>query len=112
MTIAIHSHWEFLADGDADLFAYGDKVMQALLDQERCTPEFTDSAVAADMGRHVLEIEANACGSELSDAIATVRACVRAALHAAGIGTPDWPTHDEAMSMVLKDPRTEPLVGC
>lgn len=112
MSVTIHSHWEFIALDGEDLSPYGDKIMQALLDQEGCRPEFTDSAVATDSLRRVLEIEANATGADLSDAVATVRACVRAAVHEVGIGTPDWPTHDEAMSMILMDLRMEPLVDC
>lgn len=112
MSIRIHSHWEFIVETNGeDLFAFGDKLMHALLDQEQCTPEFADSAVAADAGRGILEIEADATGEDLSHALATVRACVRAAVHEVGIGTPDWPTHDEALSMVLKDLRTTEKVA-
>jgi hypothetical protein len=110
MSVTVHSHWQFIADGEGDLFAYGDKLMQALLDQEECTSAFKDVAVAADTGRGLLEIEANTSGDTLSEAIATTAACVRAGLHEVGIGTPDWPTHDEAMSILLKDLRQEPLV--
>jgi hypothetical protein len=106
MTVTVHSHWTFITNTTDNLFAYGDKVMQAMLDLEKCTPGFADPAVAADAERGVIEIEAEATGNDLSHAIATVHAAVRAALHEAGIGTPDWPTHDEALSMVLKDLHT------
>lgn len=111
MTIRVHSHLVFIvdrADRD-DLFAYADKLMNALLNQETCNSAFTDSAVSADAARGVIEIEADASGREPSHAIASLQAAVRASLHEVGIGTPDWPTHDEVMSMVLKDLRTEQL---
>ncbi|HET6291093.1 MAG TPA: hypothetical protein VFG15_30665 [Amycolatopsis sp.] len=53
---------------------------------------------------------ADISGDGLSQAIAEGHAAVRAAPHSAGIGTPDRPTHGEALSMVLKDLRTEQLV--
>ncbi|WP_410655632.1 hypothetical protein [Amycolatopsis sp. lyj-112] len=109
MSVTVHAHWVFIADGADDLFGYGDKVMHALLDQERCVAGFTDSAVSADAARAVMEIEADIIGVDLSHAIAEGHAAIRAALHSVGIGTPDWPTHGEAMSMVLKDLRTEQL---
>lgn len=109
-SVMVHSHWVFLAKNlDEDLFALGDKLMQALLDQERCDQTFSDSAVAADAGLGLLEIEANATGQDLSTAIATVGAAVRAALHSVGIGTPGWPSHHESVSMVLKDLKTEEI---
>ncbi|MFD5249016.1 hypothetical protein ACFWIW_31040 [Amycolatopsis sp. NPDC058340] len=109
MGVTVHAHWVFIADGDGDLFGYCDKVMRALLEQERCLDGFVDSAVSADGGRAVMEIEADVSGDDLSHAIAKAHAAVRSALHSVGIGTPDWPTHGEAMSMVLKDLRTEQL---
>lgn len=110
MDVRVHAHWVFIADGDGDLFEYCDKVMRALLQQERCLDGFVDSAVSADAARAVMEIEADISGDDLSQAIAEGHAAVRAALHSAGIGTPDWPSHGEALSMVLKDLRTEQLV--
>jgi hypothetical protein len=108
MSVTIHSQFEFIAQiSGEELFPYADKLMHALLEQEECTPEFSDSAVAADADRSVVEIEANAVGGDLSQAIAVVHACVRAAIHEVGFGTPHWPTHDESLSMVLSDLRTE-----
>jgi hypothetical protein len=108
--VMVHSHWVFIAvDLGHDLFAFCDKLMQALLDQERCDKSFSDSAVSADAGHHQIEIEANATGNTLSDAIATAQSALRSALHSLGVGTPDWPTHDEAMSMVLKDLKNEQI---
>ncbi|MGK4592404.1 hypothetical protein [Amycolatopsis sp. w19] len=104
MAVTVHAHWVFIADGDGDLFDYCDKVMRALLEQERCLEGI---AVSADGGRAVMEIEADVSGDDRSHAIAKAHAAVRSALHSVGIGTPDWPTHGEAMSMVLKDLRTE-----
>jgi hypothetical protein len=110
-SVLVHSHWVFLPAGrfPDDLFAICDKLMQALLDQEQCNKAFVDSAVAADAEHQLVEIEANAVGDTLSDALATVHAAIRAALHSVGISTPTWPTHDEALSMVLKDLSTEQI---
>lgn len=108
-TVTVHSHWVFLANLTDDLFAIGDKLMQALLDQEKCNRTFSDSAVAVDGERVTVEVEANATGRNLSEAIATAHSAVRAALHSIGIGTPIWPTHDEAVSMVIKDLRNEQI---
>ena len=107
--VMVHSHWVFLAAFEDDLFALADKIMQALLDQEACNTAFSNSAVSADAGRRTLEIEANAAGEDLSDAIATGQAAVRAAFHSVDVGTPDWPSHSEALSMVLKDLRAEEI---
>ncbi|WET78867.1 hypothetical protein P3102_33300 [Amycolatopsis sp. QT-25] len=107
MGVRVHAHWVFVADGDGGLFDYRDKVMRALLHQERCLDGFVDSAASADAARAVMGIEADISGDDLSRAIAEGHAAVRAALHSAGIGTPDWPAHGEALFMVSKDLRTE-----
>jgi hypothetical protein len=111
MSTTIAGHWVFIAgtDGDEDLAARGDRVMNALLDQENAAPGIADSAVAVGAGRRILEIEATATGESLSDAIATGQSAIRAALHTAGIGTPDWPKHEDVMSMVLANLHTEEL---
>lgn len=77
MSVTVRSHWQFITSRTDDLFAYGDKLMQALLDQEVCVPEFGNGSVAADVERGLIEIEATASGSTLADAVATNRACVR-----------------------------------
>ncbi|MPZ00760.1 MAG: hypothetical protein GEU97_22860 [Actinophytocola sp.] len=109
MSITAHSHWEFLASSGDDLFEYSDKLMDALLDQEKCNPAFRDSAVSTDAGNQIIEIEADAEGASLSEAIAILRAAIRSALHQVGIGTPDWPKHDEVMRVILKDMHHEQL---
>jgi hypothetical protein len=106
MSVAVHSHWTFIVNAGLDLFSLGDKIMRAMLDQEKCTSTFVDSAVSVDSARGLMEIEADTTGGDLSEAIATAQAVVRAALHEVGIATPDWPNHDDALSMVLKDFRT------
>jgi hypothetical protein len=109
MSVTVHSHWVFLTGLRDDLFAFCDTLIQALLDQERCLTGFSDSAVSADAARGLIEIEANATGDDLSHAMALVQSAVRSALHALGAGTPYWPTHDEALSMVLKELHTEQI---
>lgn len=110
MSVRVHSHWVFMAESHADLFAYSDKLMEALLDQEACNDAFMDTAVSTDLGNDVIEVEADATGADLSAAIASLRAAIRAALHQVGIGTPDWPDHNALMKMFLKDMHTEELV--
>lgn len=106
MAVHVHSHWTFIGDA-GDLLKQSELVMEALLDQEACNHDFTDSAVAADAGRGVMEIESTSTGEDLAHAVATAQSVVRSALHATGISTPDWPTHDQAMSMVMQDFQTE-----
>lgn len=112
MSTTMGGHWVFIADGDADLLAHGERVMEALLEQEQAAPGFADSAVSVDAEQRTMEIEATATGDDLSNAIATGQSSVRAALHAVGIGTPDWPKHEDVLSMVLAELSTEELASC
>lgn len=110
MSTKIHSHWEFVVTPGGDLFAYGDKLMEALIAQEDCRDEFTDSAVSVDSGRRILEVEANASGSSVEEALAIAQSCVRAAVHEVGIGTPEWPTVPETLQMTPRNYETRELV--
>lgn len=49
-------HWSFIVGEPVDLFDHADRVTEALVDQERCTPEVVHSVVSADRGERVLEI--------------------------------------------------------
>lgn len=115
MNATVHAQWVFLMKPmmpgpDEELFSFCDKLMQALLAQEACGVGFSDPAVSVDVEHGSIEIEAELAGNELAEALSIGASAVRAALHEVGAGTPDWPTHDEVMSMVLKDLRTEQLV--
>ncbi|EHY90516.1 hypothetical protein ACQPZU_04390 [Saccharomonospora azurea] len=110
MSTAIHAHWQFIVRSADDLFASADKLMEALIAQEECSHGFTDVAVAVDGDRGIVEVEANASGKDLAHAVAVAQSCVRAAMHEVGISTPDWPSHRETMSMLLKELHTAELV--
>lgn len=100
MTVTMFIQWGFTVGGQADLFEQADAVTEALLDQERCTPEVLDSAVSADRGKRAIEIEVTVQASSEHEAIAIGQAAIRSAIHAAGGDTPQWPTHDDVVSML------------
>jgi hypothetical protein len=106
MTVGISIHWTFTFGGHADLFEHADAVTAALLEQERCTPEVVDSAVSADRGARVMEIEVTVQASSEDEAIAVGQAAIRSAIHAAGGGTANWPSHDDLVSLLPTDLRT------
>lgn len=106
MTVAMSIHWRFTVEGDVDLFEQADAVTEALLDQERCTPEVRDSAVSADRSERAMEIEVTVHAASEQEAIAIGHAAIRSAIHAVGGATAQWPSHDEVTSMLPTDLRT------
>lgn len=109
MSVGVFIHWTFKVVGGGDLFKQADALTEALLEQERCTPEVKDSAVSADRAGAVVEIELTVMAASEDDALAKGQAAIRAALHATGWGTPEWPTHDEMMSLLPTNLETTPL---
>lgn len=68
-------------------------VMEALLALEECSSELTDAGVAMDAsGEMTVEVEITASGASAPECIERAMAAIRTAVHAAGYGTPDWPT--------------------
>jgi hypothetical protein len=114
MAVDMFIHWTFVVEGERDLFVGADAVTDALVDQEKCTLELLDSAVSADRGARTVEIEVTVRAASENEAIAVGHAAVRAAIHAAGGSTPDWPSHAEAMSLLptgLETTRVASLVS-
>ena len=109
MSVGIFIHWKFKVVSDDELFKHADLLTEALLEQERCTPEVKDSAVSADRGGAVVEIELSVVAASEDEALAVGQSAVRAALHASGWSTPQWPTHNEMRSLLLTNLETTPL---
>lgn len=84
MTIGVAIHWKFRAVGTVDLFEFADRVTEALLELELSTPTVLDSAVSADRGQRVVEIEVSASGQSEDEAVATGQVAVQSAITAAG----------------------------
>lgn len=82
--------------GRADVHAHGERVMQELLKLETCNNDFTDSTVSTDAQLNTITIELLVF--DLTDPIKVLQRAldiVRAAAHAAGGATPDWPNVSE-----------------
>ncbi|MFN2495633.1 MAG: hypothetical protein ABR608_06975 [Pseudonocardiaceae bacterium] len=61
MTVGVAIHWTFrVVVSDIDLFKVADLLTEALLELERSTPGVLASAVSADRGRGIVEIEVTA----------------------------------------------------
>jgi hypothetical protein len=114
MAVDMFIQWTFAVEDEGDLFTCADAVTEALVDQEKCAPALLDSAVSADRGAQTIEIEVTVRAASENGAIAVGHAAVRAAIHAAGGSTPDWPSHAEVMSLLptgLQTTRVEALVS-
>lgn len=110
MTVSIFIHWTFTVTGTIDVFEHADAITEALLEQERCTPEIADSAVSADRSKRVVEIEVTVQASSEHEAIAVGQAAIRSAIHVAGLGTPWWPSHEDLVSLLPRALQTTVLV--
>jgi hypothetical protein len=111
MPVSMFIHWTFAVAGSGDVFGHADAVTEGLLEQERCTPEITDSAVSADRSKRVMEIEVTVQASSEHEAIAVGQAAIRSAIHAAGLGTPWWPSHEDLVSLLPRDLQTTRLTS-
>ncbi|MEY8040960.1 hypothetical protein [Saccharopolyspora cebuensis] len=101
-------HWKFsVPSASVDLFEHADRLTEALLDQEECTPQFTDSAVSVDRGEGIVEVEASVKAATSDEGIAVGQAAIRTALHACGVSTPFWPSHDELLTLLPRNLETE-----
>ncbi|MGH3834902.1 MAG: hypothetical protein ACRDSF_04235 [Pseudonocardiaceae bacterium] len=112
MTVAMLIHWTFTVGGEADLLEHADAVTEALLEQERCTPEVVmDSAVSADRSERVVEIEVSVQAASEHEAIAIGQAAIRSAIHAAGGSTEQWPSHNQMVALLPTDLQTTRLTS-
>lgn len=74
-----------------ELHKLGERVMEALLDLEKCNEGLWDSTTATDGTDGSILVEFVLAGYELHDVMPEALAILRSALLAAEIGTPVWP---------------------
>lgn len=75
-----------------ELHAEGERLMQALLDLEKCNDDFCDSATASDADRGTVLVELLITTDSETEAIEKSLTICRTAIHAIGAATP-WETH-------------------
>lgn len=108
MTVGVLIHWQFsVQSSSVDLFEQGDRLTEALIAQEQSVPQLKDSAVSIDRGAGVVEVEASVVGQSADEAVAIGQAAIRSVLHACGVGTSFWPSHDEVLRLVPRNLQTE-----
>lgn len=83
MTVGVGIHWKYRVVSDIDLFTYADRLTEALLALEASNPGLQDSAVSADCGNGIIEIEVSAVGSSEDEAIVLGQAAVENAINTA-----------------------------
>ncbi|GEM_PF-1979605 len=85
-TLTTHGH------SNEDLPGHVDAVMRELIALEECDDSLTDSAVGLDIGSMTVEISVSIQNpSSYDQALSRAVGTIRAAIHAAGGFTPDWP---------------------
>ncbi|MET9784433.1 hypothetical protein [Nocardiopsis alba] len=82
---------------------YAARLMDELLALEECDNSITDSTVSSDADERLFTVEIVVRTDDQFEASEKAFATLRAALHAAGAGTPGWPT------VVRTEGRTGPL---
>ncbi len=80
-------------DTDGNFEAFLDAVMEALTDLEAVDDGITGADLTATITRRRASVDMNIDADSLNDAIRLYLANTRTALHAAGCGTPNWPTY-------------------
>lgn len=73
-----------------ELHAEGERLMQALLDLEKCDPDFTDSATATDADRGTVTVELLITAETETEALAKSLTIARTAIHTIGGATSAW----------------------
>ena len=76
--------------GAEDLHAEGKRLMEALLDLEKCNDDSTDSSTASDAARGTLIAELLVSADSTGAAVEKFLTIVRTATHAIGAATPGW----------------------
>lgn len=96
MTFASQIAWEFRIDPpiqDVDKFHdLGEALMIELLKLEECNHDIVDPSVSTEHDRGMVLVELVALGDDLPSSVQKALDVTRTAIHAAGGGTPDWPT--------------------
>lgn len=70
-------------------------IIEHLIDLEDTNCGLVDSTIGLDLGKRVLEAELTVEAATRGAALDCGVACLRAAIHAAGGGTPDWDDEPE-----------------
>jgi hypothetical protein len=84
---------ESARDTDGNFEAFLDGVMEALVDLEDVDHGISSGDITATITRRRAVIDMRLEADTLNDAIRLFLANVRTVLHAAGCGTPNWPTY-------------------
>lgn len=71
-----------------------DRVMDELLNLEEVDPGIIDPDMTASLAERTIAVNMGVEADTTGDAARLYLANVRTALHAAGCGTPDWPTFE------------------
>jgi hypothetical protein len=72
------------------LHRQGERLMEALLDLEKCNADITDPSTASAADRGVVVAELLVQAATIGEAVAKFLTVVRTAIHAVGGATPDW----------------------
>lgn len=85
--------WQFdiAPDGETDVPAEVDRLMQELLNLEACNPVLADSGVGLDLSAMTVEVTLSIHCENIDEALHEATSAIRTAIHAAGGGTPGWP---------------------
>jgi tRNA threonylcarbamoyladenosine modification (KEOPS) complex Pcc1 subunit len=109
MTSQLAIEWTAQVSGP-DLPTHSERVMEALL-KEEASCAIQDSAVSLNLADGLITLELVAEGADTSEAVAVAMSAIRAAIHAAGGSTPDWPTHDDVMRLEFVEMNTTPVAA-
>lgn len=101
MSIGVGIHWKYRVITDGDLFDHADRLMQTLLALEDSTPGLQDSAVSADRGEGVVEIEVSAVADTEDEAIKIGQDAVAAAIRNVGGSVVSLPTSLETSPLAM-----------
>ena len=78
--------------GQDEFHDYAARLLDELMALEECDSTITDSTVCSDADKRLFTVEVIVRTDDPVEALAKASAVLRTALHAAGAGTPRWPT--------------------
>lgn len=110
--VQIASHFDVRAADGRQLEAVqihgeGERLMQALLDLEKCNPDISDSATASDADRGTIVVELLVTAESETAAFAKALTVCRTAIHAIGGATPSSSTRDPSADYRPRDVQLE-----
>lgn len=104
--INVRIEWTFdvaTDEGESlDLHAEGERVMEALMDIEAANDCVDSCATSTDLSNHTMTFDVSAKGSTFEDAVGTAMSAIRAAVHATGADTSDFPAPIEFIAGSLR----------